>query len=173
VNITSKHKHISVEEAREALLGLPPMTYDIVIKPLRYRSAPHLAGLTEFEERRTTLQVPEPFLPFGEIVEYAARRIPGDRLRFVPVSAGVTFNTRAEVLRFLYLHEWMHWYCWEVRKAGAGSETICDRFALNGFRRRSVSLADAEQALRRRRPGNIAIGTDDGVAAYSPRPGRV
>lgn len=173
MNIVSRHKDVTVEDAREALAGLPPMTYEIVVKPLRYRQAPHLAALTEFEERRTTLQVPEPFLPFGEIIEHAARRIPGDRLRFVPVSAGITFRTRAEVLRFLYLHEWLHWYCWEVRNVGAGSETACDRFALAGFRRRSVSIADADQALRRRSRGNLMIGADDGVAAYSPRPGRV
>lgn len=172
MNIVSRHPGVSVDDARDALAGLPAMSYEIVVKPLRYRRAPHLAALTEFEERRTTLQVPEPFLPFGEIVEHAARRLPGDRLRFVPISAGITFRTRAEVLRFLYLHEWMHWYCWEVRGAGAGSETACDRFALSGFRRRSVSVADADRALRRRARGGT-IGADDGVAAYSARPRRV
>lgn len=150
MKITSRHPLVTAEDARAALAGLPEMTYDIIVKPLRYQRAPHLAALTEFEDRRTTLQIPEPFLPFGEIIEHAARRLPGERIRFVPISAGVTFRTREEVLRFLYLHEWMHWYHWEVRDAGAGGETTCDRFALAGFRRRTVTEEDARAALRRR-----------------------
>lgn len=141
------------------------MTYEIIVKPLRYQRRPHLAALTEFEDRRTTLQVPEPFLPFGEIIEHAARRLPGDRMRFVPISAGLTFRTCEEVLRFLYLHEWLHWYSWEVRGAGAGGETACDRFALAGFRRRTVTEADALAALRRpsagRRRAAAAKGSED------------
>ena len=64
----------STAEARRALEGLPRCDYDVVIKPLRYRWAPHLAALCEFDERRIVLQVPVPFHAFKEPVIYAARR---------------------------------------------------------------------------------------------------
>jgi ferritin len=55
------------------------------------------------------------------------------------------------VLRFLYLHEWMHWYLKERRNRKSQAETACDRFALYNYRKRTVTLADADEALRRRR----------------------
>jgi len=52
-------------QARRALEGLPRAgDYEVLIKPLRYRSAPHLAARCEIEERRIVLQVPVPFRPF-------------------------------------------------------------------------------------------------------------
>ena len=33
--------------------------------------------MTDFTDRSITLQVPEPFLPFGEVVPYGAMRRPG------------------------------------------------------------------------------------------------
>jgi len=54
-------------------------------------------------------------------------------------------------LRFLYLHEWMHWYLKERRNRKSHAETACDRFALHNYRKRTVTLADADEALRRRR----------------------
>ena len=65
-------------DARRALDGLPRTGYEVVIKALRYRTAPHLAALCEFEEERLTLQIPVPFRPFREPVVYAARRQRGD-----------------------------------------------------------------------------------------------
>jgi hypothetical protein len=121
-----------------------------VVKPLRYRTRPHLAAWTEFDQRRITLQLPQPFLPFGEIVPYAARRLPGKGLRFVWVTEGVTFRQPREVLRFLYLHEWMHWYLRERLGKRSAAETACDRFALRNYGRRTVTEADAQAALRRR-----------------------
>jgi hypothetical protein len=132
------------------LAGLPEASgYEVMVKPLRYRRRPHLAAWTDFEARRITLQVPQPFLPFGEIVQYAAQRRPGKGLRFVWLSEGVTFSRPREVVRFLYCHEWFHWYLREVLGRKSAAETACDRFALRNYRRRSVSLADAEAALRR------------------------
>ena len=119
------------------------------VKPLRYRERPHLSAWTDFGERTITLQVPEPFFPFGEVVPYAARRRPGKRLRFIWLTEGVTFRTPREVLRFLYCHEWMHWYLREVLGKKCAAETACDRFALRNYRRRQVSVDDAETALRR------------------------
>lgn len=142
---------ISVEDARAAIDGLPQAgDYEILIAPLRYRTEPHLAACTVFDERRITLQVPEPFHPFGAVVPYGAKRMPGKRMRFVPLTEGVTFRSRAEVVRFLYCHEWYHWFLWEVMGTASQAETACDRFALRNFRRRVVSIEDARAALRRR-----------------------
>ena len=138
-------------QARRALDGLPRAgDYAIVIKPLRYRSSPHLAARCEFEDRRIVLQVPVPFRPFKEPVVYAARRKRGQGLRFAWASESVAFRLRREVLRFLYCHEWMHWYLHERLGKRSAAETACDRFALRNFRRPRVSVADADAALRRR-----------------------
>jgi hypothetical protein len=151
MRLTSVLPDLSAERARHMLVGLPDAPgYLIVVKPLRYRSRPHLAAWTEFDEQRITLQVPQPFLPFGEIVPHAARRLPGKGLRFVWITEGVTFRHPREVLRFLYLHEWMHWYLRERLGKRSAAETACDRFALWNYRRRAVSEADAQAALRRR-----------------------
>jgi hypothetical protein len=138
-------------QARRALDGLPRAgDYAIVIKPLRYRSSPHLAARCEFEDHRIVLQVPVPFRPFKEPVVYAARRKRGRGLRFAWASESVAFRLRREVLRFLYCHEWMHWYLHERLGKRSAAETACDRFALRNFRRPRVSVADAHAALRRR-----------------------
>src|SRR5712692_5358570 len=101
-------------QARSALAGLPRAgDYEVVVKPLRYRSSPHLAARCEFEDRRIVLQVPIPFRPFKEPVVYAARRKRGNGIRFAWASETVSFRLRREVLRFLYCHEWMHWYLFE------------------------------------------------------------
>ena len=96
------------------------------------------------------LQVPIPFRPFKEPVIFAARRKRGPGLRFAWVSETVQFRGRRDVLRFLYCHEWLHWYLHEVLAKGSAAETACDRFALRNFRRRAVSVDDANDALRRR-----------------------
>jgi hypothetical protein len=132
------------------LRGLPPATgYHLVIKPLRYRREPHLSAWTEFDHQRITLQLPQPFLPFGEIIPYRARRLPGKGMRFVWLTEGVTFRRPQDVLRFLYCHEWMHWYLRERLGRRGFAETACDRFALRNYRRLAVTVADAEAALRR------------------------
>jgi hypothetical protein len=138
------------ERAQAFLRGLPaPGQYRIVLKPLRYRTRPHLAAFTEFEERRITLQVPQPFRPFRERIDYGARRLPGKSLKFKWLSHRVSFRTRRQVLRFLYCHEWYHWYLKEILGRRSSAETACDRFALENFRRRRVTLGDARRALRR------------------------
>src|SRR6202140_849184 len=136
-------------EARLAVEGLPRCDYEVVVKPLRYRTRPHLAARCEFEERRIVLQVPVPFRPFKEPVIFAARRKRGAGTRFAWASETVLFRGRRDVLRFLYLHEWMHWYLHEVLGKRSAAETACDRFALRNFRRRSVSTSDADSALKR------------------------
>jgi hypothetical protein len=151
VLIRSDLDGFSDAQARRALAGLPRAgDYEVVIKPLRYRSSPHLAARCEFEDRRIVLQVPIPFRPFAEPVVYAARRKRGQGIRFAWASETVSFRNRREVLRFLYCHEWMHWYLFEELRRRSAAETACDRFALRNFRRPRVSVADADAALRRR-----------------------
>jgi hypothetical protein len=131
------------------LTGLPAANgYRVVVKPLRYRERAHLSAWTDFDGREIVLQLPEPFFPFGEVVAHAARRRPGKGIRFIWMTEGVTFRTKRQVLRFLYLHEWMHWYLKERLGRKAAAETACDRFALRNYRRRRVVEADAEDALR-------------------------
>jgi hypothetical protein len=156
--IRSELAGLSDAEARRALKGLPRCTYEVAVKPLRYRWAPHLAALCEFEARRIVLQVPTPFRAFEEPVLFAARRRRGPAIRFAWSSEAVTFRSRRDVLRFLYCHEWMHWYLHEVLRKGSSAETACDRFALRNFRRLSVSTDDADLALRQRGRAALASG---------------
>ena len=69
-------------------------------------------------------------------------------MRFVWLGENVRFQTRRDVLRFLYCHEWLHWYMREMHSLRAGAETACDRFALHHFRRRKVTVDDAREAVR-------------------------
>jgi hypothetical protein len=151
MRILSEVPELAPEQVRRMLNGLPDAPgYTLYVKYLRYRQKPHLSAWTAFDERSITLQVPEPFLPFGEVVPYGARRRAGKGLRFVWLTEGVTFRTRREVLRFLYCHEWMHWYLRERLGRRSAAETACDRFALWNYRRRTVTEDHADEALRRR-----------------------
>jgi len=51
----------------------------------------------------------------------------------------------------------MHWYLHEVLGKKSAAETACDRFALKNFRRRTVSTADADAALKRQ-PRRLKTG---------------
>ena len=148
IAIRSDLSGFTAELALEALEGLPaPGDYLVVVKALRYRSRPSLSALCEFDVRRIVLRVPEPFRPFDEIVYHAARRKPEPGWAFEWGSETVPFRQRREVLRFLYCHEWMHWYLREMLGRRSGAETACDRFALRNFQRPRVVVADAVNAL--------------------------
>jgi len=132
------------------LAGLPEADgFEVVVKPLRYREKPHLAAMTEFDTNTITIQIPEPFLPFGEVIAHGARRRPGRSMRFIWLTEGVTFRTPREGVRFLYLHEWMHWYLHHHHGRGLSAETTCDRFALRNYKRAEVTVSDARAAMRR------------------------
>jgi hypothetical protein len=151
VRVTSEIAELPAGRVKAMLAGLPDARgYRVHVKPLRYRDRPHLSAWTDLEDRSITLQVPEPFFAFGEVVPYAAKRRPGKGMRFIWLTEGVTFRTPREVLRFLYLHEWMHHYLHDELGRKSMAETACDRFALRNYRRRSVTVADAEAALVRR-----------------------
>lgn len=149
MSVRSDVAGLKVGEVRRLLSGLPvPGDYRVVIKPLRYRSRPSLSALCEFDLGRIILRIPEPFRPFSELVYYSARRKPGGGMRFAWAAEKVRFRTKRDVLRFLYCHEWLHWYLREIQGRRSGAETACDRFALRNFRRRQVGVEDAEEALR-------------------------
>jgi hypothetical protein len=156
--LSSQLPDLPPDVVRGYLRGLPEADgYEVRVTPLRYRDRPHLSAWTHFEERSITLQVPEPFVPFGEVIPYAAKRRPGtasESFRFIWLSEGITFREPCEVLRFLYLHEWMHWYLKERLGRKSHAETACDRFALRNYQRTTVTAADAHEALRRRRNGS-------------------
>ena len=153
-------KKVVADDPKELVLdhlaGLPPSDgYRVHVKPLRWRTRPHLSAYTSFDDREIVLQVPEPFLPFGEIVPYAARRVPGAGMRFVWLTEGITFREPREILRYLYLHEWMHWWLREVLGRKGKAETACERFALRNYLRPgTVTVVDARLALKRK------IGTE-------------
>ena len=147
----STHPRIGATEFRDVIAGLPDAEgYDVTLKPLRYRTNPHLAAETDYEARTIVIRLPEPFYPFGDTVAYGAKRIAAKGLRFVWLSEGVTFRTPRDVIRFLYCHEWMHWFLHERLGRKGSAETTCDRFALRNYLKKRVTLADATAALRRR-----------------------
>jgi len=149
LSIRSDLAGFKVADARRALAGLPsPGDYRVVLKPLRYRKRPHLSGLCEFDVGRIIVRIPEPFRPFDELVYFNARRKRGEGMRFAWLAEKVRFRTRRDVVRFVYCHEWLHWYLREMQGMRSGAETACDRFALRNFRRRQVTVDDALEALR-------------------------
>jgi len=137
--LRSQVGRVAPETLRRWLDDLPPaIGYTVSARPLRYRSAPHLGAFCWYDDRLIELQLPEPFEPWSERVYHRAHRKAGPRLAFRWESKTLRFRTRREVLRFLYCHEFYHWYLREVRGRKAAAETACDRFALEHFRRRHL-----------------------------------
>jgi hypothetical protein len=166
VEIESTVEDMTLGEIRRALSGFPrPDGYALRVIPLRYRGdKPHLSAWTDFDDHTITIQIPTPFLPFGEIVPYAAQRRPGKGMRFIWLTEGVTFRTPREALRFLYLHEWMHWYLKERHNTKSQAETTCDRFALRNYRKSTVTITDAREAMKRRRTSSNGVNGSNGRA---------
>lgn len=127
---------------RALLADLPSAAgYRLEVRFLRYRTAPHLQGLCDYESKTITVQVPEPFRPFRQRIPYRAQRIKtraarGDLFTFRWFYENVLFRTKTDVIRFLYCHEYYHYYLHEVLGRKGSAETACDRFALEWFRRR-------------------------------------
>jgi hypothetical protein len=139
--VRSRVTGVDADTLRRWLADLPaPVGYSVSTRPLRYRQAPHTAAFCWYEDRLIELQVPEPFRAWDEKVYYRARRKPGRRLAFQWFSRTIRFRTRRDVLRFLYCHEFYHWYLREVRGGKAAAETACDRFALAYFRARNQGV---------------------------------
>jgi hypothetical protein len=126
---------------RAVLADLPRAAgYRLLVKPLRYRTGPHLQGLCDYDARTITVQVPVPFRAFRQRIPYRARRIRSRAARgemaFRWFYRDVTFRTKTDVIRFLYCHEFYHYHLHEVLGRKGSAETACDRFALERFRRR-------------------------------------
>ena len=116
----------SPQSVRAILRGLPTATgYTVTVKPLRYRTGPHLQAFTYWDHPEIVIQVPEPFRPFREELEVGA----WGRSR-------VLFHTRREVIRFLYLHEFCHWWLYLTHGWGAAAEVACDRYAYTNYQKR-------------------------------------
>ena len=116
--------------------------YRLQVKPLRYRTGPHLAALCDYDNRTITVQVPEPFRAFRQRIAYKAKRIKaraagGHPFAFRWFYRDVLFRTKTDVIRFLYCHEYYHYYLYEILGRKGAAETACDRFALARFRRRA------------------------------------
>lgn len=139
--ITSSLEGFSPSRLRAILVGLPVARgYRLKLKPLRYRTSPHLAGECDYDEKTITLQVPEPFRPFRQRIPYRAQRLKvhgarRDAFAFRWFSRNVLFRTKTDVIRFLYCHEYYHYYLYEILGRKGSAETACDRFALQNFRR--------------------------------------
>jgi hypothetical protein len=119
------------ERVQRLLRDLPVARgYEVVVKPLRWRKRPHVQAFCEFDERRITIQVPTPFLPFWEDVPYRAKRLHAKGLKFKWYMRRLRFTRPHELIRYLYLHEYYHWYLRETLGRKSGAETACDRFAL-------------------------------------------
>ena len=108
--------------------------YELVVKPVWYRKRPHVQAFCEFDAKRITVHVPLPWRPFTERIPYRAKALRSGRrrkrFRFRWYSKYLRFDRPAELIRYLYLHEYYHWYLREVLGRASGAETACDRFAL-------------------------------------------
>jgi hypothetical protein len=112
-------------KVREVLRGLPVATgYTVSVKPLRYRTRPHLQAFTFWDHPEILIQVPEPFHPFREVVDLGTMGTPM-----------VSFRTRRDVIRYLYLHEYCHWWLYLLHGWGTTAEVACDRYAVANYRR--------------------------------------
>lgn len=136
---------------RGVLAGLPAAKgYRLEVKPLRYRTAPHLVGECDYEARRITVQVPEPFRSFRQRIPYRAKRLKvhgarGDPFKFRWFYRNVRFRTKTDVIRFLYCHEYYHYHLYEILGRKGSAETACDRFALTHFRRPRAGVGGLDE----------------------------
>ena len=120
----------SPEKVRDVLQGLPTATgYHLTVKPLRYRTRPHLQAFTFWDRPEMLVQVPEPFVPFAEVVDLGSYGRPLAQMR-----------TRRDVIRFLYLHEFCHYWLYLEYGWGTSAEVQCDRYAYANYRRRGLVL---------------------------------
>lgn len=125
---------------RRILRDLPRAKgYRLTVKPLHYRTSPHLQAECDYETKIITVQLPEPFRPFRQRIPYRAKRIKSRRHRgnafaFRWFYRNILFRTKADVIRFLYCHEYYHYYLYEILHKRGSAETACDRFALERFR---------------------------------------
>ena len=140
MKIQSNLAEFSASRLRRILADLPRAKgYRLTVRPLRYRTSPHLQAECDYETKTITVQVPEPFRPFRQRIPYRAKRIKSRRQRgnafaFRWFYRNILFRTKTDVIRFLYCHEYYHYYLYEILHKKGSAETACDRFALEHFR---------------------------------------
>src|SRR2546425_10034953 len=82
MRIQSNLASFSVSRLRRILANLPRAKgYRLAVKPLRYRTSPHLQAECDYESKTITVQVPEPFRPLRQRSPYRAKRIKSRRQR--------------------------------------------------------------------------------------------
>jgi hypothetical protein len=153
------------------LEGLPKaIGYEVLVKPLRWRKRPHVQAFCEFERKRIIIQVPLPFLPFWEDVPYRAKRIRrGGRWHFRWFWRRLHFERPDELIRYLYLHEYYHWYLREIRDRRSGAETACDRFALQQLGRGRGGYANSGLAPKAYSSGKRLVAVRTRIGAKGSR----
>jgi hypothetical protein len=145
----------SPERVQRLLNGLPKARgYEVEVKPLRWRTRPHVQAFCEFNNHKIIIQIPTPFFPFEEDVPYRAKRIRRRRRwHFRWYWRKLRFERPDELVKFLYLHEYYHWYLREVRGKRSGAETACDRFALQRLGAKILNGSRTVRATATRRSG--------------------
>jgi hypothetical protein len=152
--VRSRLPEFPVMRLRAILADLPKAHgYRLDVRPLRYRTGPHLQALCDYANKTITVQVPEPFRPFRQRIPYRAQRIKtraarGDPFAFRWFYRNVLFRTKTEVIRFLYCHEYYHYYLHVVLGRKGAAETACDRFALQHFRTRAAAKVPSHETSR-------------------------
>src|SRR5437667_43589 len=105
VKIRSNLAEFSNSRLRRILADLPRAKgYRLTVKPLRYRTSPHLQAECDYESKTITVQVPEPFRPFRQRIPYRAKRIKSRRQRgnafaFRSSTSAEPFRVRKRLLR--------------------------------------------------------------------------
>src|SRR5213592_1999286 len=130
VKIRSNLAEFSDSRLRRILADLPrAKEYRLTVKPLRYRTSPHLQAECDYESKTITVQVPEPFRPFRQRIPYRAKRIKSRRQRgnafaFRRFYRNILLPTKSDLIRFLYCHEYTHYSLYEILHK-KGSERGC------------------------------------------------
>src|SRR5439155_563927 len=116
-------------------------------------------AFTYWGEPEIVIQVPEPFRAFHELVDLGALGTPN-----------VYFPTRRDVIRFLYLHEFCHWWLYLTHGWGSSAEIQCDRYAFANYRRRGIVRPPAVRI--RRRAAHESDGPSSSAGNGAPSPAR-
>src|SRR2546426_10808228 len=134
MRIQSNLAGFSVSRLRRVLADLPRAKgYRLTVKPLRYRTGPHLQAECDYETKTITVQVPEPFRSFRQRIPYRAKRIKSLRQRghafaFHWFYRKIRFRTNTVLIRFLYCLEYHHYYLYELFHKKGSAQTALDPY---------------------------------------------
>src|SRR5207249_11894753 len=129
VKIRSDRAEFSVSRVRRILANLPRAKgYRLAVKPLRYRTSPHLQAECDYEGKTIMVQVPEPFHPFRQRIPSRAKRLNSRRQRGNAFAFGwfygnILFRPRGGVSGLLYCFEDYVYYVYVVLRKKGSAET--------------------------------------------------